>query len=81
MSAAAEYEELHELVDRLQPDQTRGVLRVLRDAIEHPERWQSKGKVEPKHRPRLSFTGVGASGRGDLSERVDDYLSDGFGHS
>jgi hypothetical protein len=57
-------------------------LRVLRDAVEHPERWRHDARTDARHgtpRRRLSFTGAGASGRGDLSERVDDYLREGFG--
>jgi hypothetical protein len=72
---------MHELVDRLEPGQTRGVLRVLREAVEHPERWRDESEPATGRRRRLLFAGSGASGLGDVSERVDDYLREGFGES
>ncbi|MEU7885395.1 hypothetical protein AB0B54_07825 [Microbispora bryophytorum] len=36
---------------------------------------------EPVRRRRLSIAGIGASGEGDLSERVEDLLAERFNRS
>jgi hypothetical protein len=72
MSAA--HEELHRLVDRLSPDQAR---RLLRWAETELAVLPHDGPV----RRRLSISGIGASGDGHLSERVEDLLAERFNRS
>ncbi|MEV4103583.1 hypothetical protein AB0J42_25280 [Nonomuraea sp. NPDC049649] len=71
MSAEHAHEELHHLVDRLSPDQARRLLRLVKTDPELAE-----AADEPVRRRRLSIAGIGASGEGDLSERVEDLLAE-----
>ncbi|WP_214325307.1 hypothetical protein [Nonomuraea sediminis] len=75
---AHEYEELHHLVDRLSPDQARRLLRLVKT---DPDLAVDKETNEPVRRRRLSIAGIGASGEGDLSERVEDLLAERFNRS
>ncbi|MFI6882776.1 hypothetical protein [Streptosporangium canum] len=80
MSAGHAYEELHHLVDRLSPDQARRLLRLVKTDPELAEAADEEAS-EPVRRRRLSIAGIGASGEGDLSERVEDLLAERFNRS
>lgn len=80
MSAGHAHEELHHLVDRLSPDQARRLLRLVKTDPELAETADEE-PVEPVRRRRLSIAGIGASGEGDLSERVEDLLAERFNRS
>jgi len=80
MSAGHAHEELHHLVDRLSPDQAGRLLRLVRTDPELAEA-ANEGLSEPVRRRRLSIAGIGASGEGDLSERVEDLLAERFNRS
>lgn len=73
MTAARDYEDLHDLVDRLTPGQAR-YLRVLVESdpelarIAQPD---AGGERAPR---RLSIVGIWVYGRGDLSERHDEVI-------
>ncbi len=62
-------ERLRDLVEALPEEQADELLRLATDLYAVPEQW----------RPLPSFVGIGDSGRADVSERVDDYLAEGFG--
>jgi hypothetical protein len=65
-------ERLHRLVDELAGEQVDRALALLETVTgEQPAAGQRR--VVP------ASLGVGASGRSDLSERVDEMLADGFG--
>jgi hypothetical protein len=76
VSAGHAYEELHHLVDRLSPHQARRLLRLVETDPELAEELP-----DPARRRRLSIAGIGASGVGDLSERVEDLLAERFNRS
>ena len=80
MTAGHAHEELHHLVDRLSPNQARRLLRLVKT---DPELAEATGDQpdEPGRRRRLSIAGIGASGEGDLSERVEDLLAERFNRS
>ncbi|MDR8407251.1 hypothetical protein MTP10_00675 [Nonomuraea sp. 3-1Str] len=78
MSAGHAHEELHHLVDRLSHDQARRLLRLVKTDPELAD--VSDERDEPVRR-RLSIAGIGASGEGDLSERVEDLLAERFNRS
>ncbi|GGL23713.1 hypothetical protein [Planomonospora parontospora] len=80
MTAGYAHEELHHLVDRLSPDQARRLLHLVKT---DPELAETVGEEidEPVRRRRLSIAGIGASGEGDLSERVEDLLAERFNRS
>ncbi|MBB4939282.1 hypothetical protein FHR32_008628 [Streptosporangium album] len=80
MSAGHAHEELHHLVDRLSPDQARRLLRLVKTDPELAETADEE-LSEPVRRRRLSIAGIGASGEGDLSERVEDLLAERFNRS
>ncbi|MEU4542226.1 hypothetical protein [Nonomuraea dietziae] len=80
MSAGHAYEELHHLVDRLSPDQARRLLRLVKTDPELAEA-VDEGLPQSTRRRRLSIAGIGASGEGDLSERVEDLLTERFNRS
>ncbi|WP_406319013.1 hypothetical protein OHA77_16930 [Streptosporangium sp. NBC_01639] len=80
MSAGHAHEELHHLVDRLSPDQARRLLRLVKTDPELAETTDEE-LSEPVRRRRLSIAGIGASGEGDLSERVEDLLAERFNRS
>lgn len=65
-------EELHELVEVLDDSQADRALTVLSELV---------GRVPGRRaaRRKLKSLGYGASGRSDLSERVDEMLAEGFG--
>ncbi|WP_084008181.1 hypothetical protein [Planomonospora sphaerica] len=77
MTAGHAHEELHHLVDRLSPDQARRLLRLVKTDPELAETVDEE-IGEPVRRRRLSIAGIGASGEGDLSERVEDLLAERF---
>ncbi|MEU4404136.1 hypothetical protein AB0F88_06390 [Streptosporangium sp. NPDC023963] len=80
MTAGHAHEELHHLVDRLSPDQARRLLRLVKTDPELAETVDEETD-EPARRRRLSIAGIGASGEGDLSERVEDLLAERFNRS
>ncbi|MEU8268545.1 hypothetical protein AB0B89_15415 [Sphaerisporangium sp. NPDC049002] len=80
MSAGHAHEELHHLVDRLSPDQARRLLRLVKTDPDLAEVAEEESS-EPVRRRRLSIAGIGASGEGDLSERVEDLLAERFNRS
>ncbi|MFB8236013.1 hypothetical protein ACFC58_05620 [Kitasatospora purpeofusca] len=62
MSVARDhYPELHDLIDRLDPEQAEEVRR-------HALRLVGEGEVPPRH--RLSFTGTGVSANPDLGSEA-----------
>jgi hypothetical protein len=65
-------ERLHRLVDELADEQASRALALLETVA---------GEHSPAGRRRVVpiSLGAGASGRSDLSERVDEILADGFG--
>jgi hypothetical protein len=65
-------ERLHRLVDELADEQASRALALL-EAVTGEEHTAGQRRVVP------TSLGAGASGRGDLSERVDEILADGFG--
>ncbi|MFC4530192.1 hypothetical protein [Sphaerisporangium dianthi] len=79
MSAEHAHEELHHLVDRLSLDQARRLLRLVKTDPDLAE--VAEEPSEPARRRRLSIAGIGASGEGDLSERVEDLLAERFNQS
>jgi hypothetical protein len=79
MSAEHAHEELHHLVDRRSPDQARRLLRLVKTDPDLAE--AAEEPAEPARRRRLSIAGIGASGVGDLSERVEDLLAERFNRS
>ncbi|MEV0593056.1 hypothetical protein [Nonomuraea cavernae] len=78
MSAGHAHEELHHLVDQLSPDQARRLLRLVKT---DPELADIAEENDEPVRRRLSIAGIGASGEGDLSERVEDLLAERFNRS
>ncbi|MFI7464141.1 hypothetical protein [Nonomuraea sp. NPDC049646] len=66
MSAGHAHEELHHLVDLLSSD---------------PALADMPGEDGKPVRRRLSIAGIGASGGGTLSERVEDLLAERFNRS
>ncbi|GII03003.1 hypothetical protein [Planobispora takensis] len=80
MTAGHAHEELHHLVDRLSPDQARRLLRLVKTDPELAETVDEEID-EPVRRRRLSIAGIGASGEGDLSERVENLLAERFNRS
>ncbi|MFI7443500.1 hypothetical protein [Nonomuraea indica] len=72
MTAAHDYEDMHHLVDRLPPAAVRR-LRVLVEADPELAPY-AHATDEPDQRRHLSFIGLGASGRSDISERHDELL-------
>ncbi|MGI5268758.1 hypothetical protein ACQEUU_06385 [Nonomuraea sp. CA-218870] len=80
MSAEHAHDELHHLVDRLSPEQARRLLRLVKTDPELAEAADEESS-EPVRRRRLSIAGIGASGEGDLSERVEDLLAERFNRS
>ncbi|MFF3443411.1 hypothetical protein [Streptosporangium sp. NPDC002721] len=80
MTAGHAHEQLHHLVDRLSPDQARRLLRLVKTDPELAETVDEETDG-PVRRRRLSIAGIGASGEGDLSERVEDLLAERFNRS
>jgi hypothetical protein len=79
MTAAAEYGELHRLVDRLTPDQARALRAVALEFV-HDETDPQPGR-EPHSGcsvRRLSFAGIGHAGP-DLAERSQEILRSELG--
>ncbi|MEU8204741.1 hypothetical protein [Streptosporangium sp. NPDC049046] len=76
MTAAHDYEDMHHLVDRLPPAGVRR-LRVLVESDPELARFVEDSGPETVRRG-LSFIGLGASGRGDVSERHDELLREGL---
>ncbi len=62
-------EQLHQLVDELEPAQAENLLRLAVDVYDLPR----------QRRPRPEFIGMGASGRGDLARRAEEILAEGLG--
>lgn len=67
-------------MDRLSPDQARRLLRLVKTDPELAEAADEE-RSGPVRRRRLSIAGIGASGEGDLSERVEDLLAERFNRS
>ncbi|GAA3126460.1 hypothetical protein GCM10020001_054540 [Nonomuraea salmonea] len=67
-------------MDRLSPDQARRLLRLVKTDPELAEAADEEPSEPVRHR-RLSIAGIGASGEGDLSERVEDLLAERFNRS
>ncbi|MBC2878487.1 MULTISPECIES: hypothetical protein [Streptomyces] len=67
-------QELHDLIDRIDPDELAAVAAILHA---YARRDAARGATEPPY-PRS--VGILSDAPPDLSARVDDYLSDGFGH-
>lgn len=65
-------EELHELVEVLDDTQADRALTVLSELV-----GRVPGQRAAQRKPKS--LGYGASGRSDLSERVDEILAEGFG--
>jgi hypothetical protein len=81
MTAAADYQHLHELIDRLTPRQVRHLRALAEDLAETPavEQHDTRPHAGSSRSQRLSFVGIGRSGLGDLAENADRYLDEGFG--
>jgi len=62
-------DKLWELVENLPEEQVAELLRLAM------ERYLLPGPRQPLP----AFVGIGDSGRSDISERVDDFLANGFG--
>lgn len=79
MRTAHEYEDMHHLVDRLPPE---GVRRLRLLVAEDPELAQFAEDAESSIQDdkityrSLSFIGLGASGRSDVSERHDELMKE-----
>lgn len=71
------YGDLHALARRLTRAQVRHVRPVLRDAV-GPDA-QPYALAEGDRAGRMRFVGIMNSGVGDLGERSEDYLAEGFG--
>jgi hypothetical protein len=80
MTAGHAHEELHHLVDRFSPNQARRLLRLVKTDPELAEVTDEQPN-EPVRRRWLSIAGIGASGEGDLSERVEDLPAERFNQS
>ncbi|MFI0422352.1 hypothetical protein ACH34R_29000 [Spongiactinospora sp. 9N601] len=65
-------------MDRLSAVQARRLLRLVRT---DPELAEAVKEPDRPVRRRLSIAGIGASGQGDLSERVEDLLAERFNYS
>jgi hypothetical protein len=85
MSAAHAYEEMHQLVDQLSPDQVRRLLTLVKSDPElvAPGEHGSPGTAEPAAPDdtpdsRLSFVASCEGGPTDLAERSEDYLREYF---
>lgn len=65
-------ERLHRLVDQFGDEQAARAL-VLLESVNVSEPADVKRRIMP------TSMGIGASGRSDVSERVDEILADGFG--
>jgi hypothetical protein len=76
MTAAHDYEDMHHLVDRLPPAGVRR-LRLLVQADPELAKFVQPDDAEQARR-QLSFIGLGASGRTDVSERHDELLREGL---
>jgi hypothetical protein len=79
MSAAHAYEEMHELVDRLSPDQVRRLLRLVKEEWVAPVGNRSPDTTEPAVADNvpdspLAFVDTCKGGPADLAERSEDYL-------
>jgi hypothetical protein len=85
VSATHDYEELHELVDRLSPEQARhlrGLVAADPDLSAYGEPGGTYALDVPRaphgDRDRLATRGCVAGGPADLAERAGDYLQDYF---
>ena len=82
MSAAHAYEELHELVDRLSPDQAHRLLTLVRsDPALVASTEDSPAKQDETAFQPLALIGSCEGGPGDLAEHAEDYLEKYFNHS
>lgn len=79
---ATSYADLHELVDRLTPEQANAVRGVVQHLVAVPvghadapvARVDAEGRVR-----RLSFAGTLRTGKGDLAARSEDIIRAEFG--
>lgn len=66
---SAERDELRELVERLPDEQVPAALSAVRDSLERG----------PARSWPPAFFGAGRAGRGDVAERAEELLDEGFG--
>ncbi|GGP92981.1 hypothetical protein [Streptosporangium pseudovulgare] len=78
MTAAHDYDDLHALVDRLQPHQARELRAVALRLVESDETADRPESEPPVRRRRLAFIGIMDSGVGDLAERHEEILGEGL---
>jgi hypothetical protein len=84
MTAARDYDHLRHLVDRLPPNQVRRLLHLARRDPElaaytdGPTPAGKPGEEDDGH--TLATAGIFDSGRGDLSERVEEFIQERFNH-
>lgn len=64
-------DQLLQLVEQLPEEQAAELLKLATERYGVPD----------QRRPMPAFVGFGASGRSDISERVDEILADGFGRA
>ncbi|MFC4060879.1 hypothetical protein ACFOWE_21460 [Planomonospora corallina] len=74
MTAAHDYEEMHHLVDRLPPAGVRRLRLLVESDPELAKFAGASGSEHSESTRNLSFIGLGASGRSDVSERHDELL-------
>jgi hypothetical protein len=77
MTAAHDYEELYHLVDRLSPGQARRLLALAKSDPQLADVVDTSPDDDALQRFQ-SFVGSIDSGRGDLSERHEEIIRDGF---
>jgi len=65
-------EQLHQLVDTLADEQADRALALLK-AVSEPDLGTARSRPVPRS------LGIGASGRADVSEHVDEFLAEGLG--
>jgi hypothetical protein len=79
---ATTYADLHELVDRLTPEQADAVRGVVQHLVAAPAGHADApaARVDPEGRARrLSFAGMLRTGKGDLAARSEDIIRAEFG--
>jgi hypothetical protein len=72
VTAARDYDDLHDLVDRLTPRQAERLRVPVASDPDLASATQPQG--EQQARRRVSIIGIWESGRGDLSERHDEII-------
>ena len=79
VTAARDYDDLHDLVDRLTPRQAERLRVLVSSDPDLASATQPQG--EQHGRQRVSIIGIWESGRGDLSERHDEIIRERLKHS